>query len=272
MIRPRLKPPYLKSKRPPRRQIVTMVVGFECRDGIVIAADRQVTGANYTFPECKLASLYWKNGHGIFGYSGDRDIYHDFLKEIHARIKPDTVLSSEAVRANLRDTLKALALKREAFLTLFGFGLDNKPFQLLLSTTKMRVVDVRGCEVIGYADSPLARFLLGRLKGVPHFISVNQARIYAVYFISQVKKYDGKYVGDGIDVYSVDHSGDAGRRCVRILDAGQTGAWEKEVNLIHYWMDVLFSKATDKDSAVSLEQFMERLKSFRIWVGGEPLK
>lgn len=96
-------------------------------------------------------------------------------------------------------------------------------------------------------------------------MTVHQGLIYAVYFISQAKKYDGQYVGDGIDVYSIDHSGDGGQRCVRVLDAGRTGEFEQQINLVQYWMDALFSKLTNKDAPVVMDQFMERINQFRAW-------
>jgi hypothetical protein len=244
-----------------------MAVGFVCRDGVVIGADRQITGANYTFPECKLLSLSWKNGYGIFAYSGDYDTYQNFTKEIWARFTPEESFQRELIPDLIKQSLGALALqKKETLLILFGVMLDSDPFpRLYVSTTKLRVVEVHECDVIGYGDSPLARSLLGRFKDVPHRITVHQARIYAVDFISQAKKYDGQFVGDGIDVFSIDKSGPGGATCVRVLDAGQTGDWEQRIRLIHYWTDVLFSKLTDKDNPVSVEQFNERMNQFRDW-------
>lgn len=149
---------------------MTMAVGFVCRDGIVIGADRQVTGANYTFPECKLHSLKWKNGHAIFAYSGERDSCQEFLKEISERFTQDVFLQWENVRSLLKESLAALALKDdEAFLTLFGFMLDDRKPHLLMSTSRQRVIDVPECEVIGYADSPLARFPNRQIQGSATF-------------------------------------------------------------------------------------------------------
>lgn len=262
-------PDSRKGPRGERKQIMTMAVGFVCKDGIVIGADRQVTGANYTFPECKLKSLKWKNGHGIFGYSGNRDTYHDFLNEIWARFTPDAALTHDDVKRLIKETLKATELARkEQFFSLFGFWLDGERPDLFMSNAQ-RVVSVTECEVIGYADSPLARFFLGKFFDVLHFVTVHQARIYAVYFISEVKKYDGQYVGGGIDVYSIDMSGQNGERCVRVLDAGRTTEWEQQTNLIHYWWDVLFSQLTNKDNPVLLDQFNERMGQFRAWCAPE---
>ena len=249
---------------------MTMAVGFVCWDGIVIGADRQVTGHNYTFPECKLEPLVWKNGRAILAYSGEYDAYKNFLSELSLRFKRDAVFSDKEVRDALRESLSAVDLKKETLLFLFGYLLDGAYHRLIFSTTKQRIVDVDQCEVIGYADSPLTRFLLGRFKALPVSVSVDQARIYAVYFISQAKKYDGQYVGDGIDVYSLERGSEG--PSIRVLDAGQTGEWEQQVNLIQYWMDVLFNFVSDRDRDVSLEQFMERLEGFREWVGGTPLK
>lgn len=242
-----------------------MAVGFLCKDGIVIGADRQVTGQNYTFPECKLSTVNWKNGRGIMAYSGNHDTYRDLEPEIHARFNRSVTIGREEVKPLLKDALSAVLRKKEEFYTLFGFMVEGE-FQSLLQSIKTdRVVDVDECEVIGYGDSPLARFLLGTFKDVPHGVSVHQARIYAVYFISQAKKYDGQFVGGGIDVYSVDKSGQEGSLCTRILDAGQSGRYEEQTNLVRYWMDVLFSKLTDNESKVSMDQFMERIEQFRKW-------
>lgn len=248
---------------------MTMAVGFVCRDGVVIGADRQVTGTNYTFPECKLKTLKWENGHGIFAYSGSRDTYQALLPQIWARFKSDALLKYEDVQRLLKEALEASLHKKEQFFTLFGFVLEGERPQLLLTTPSLRVLNVTECEVIGYGDSPLARSLLGRFQDVPHFVSVHQARVYAVHFISEAKRYDGQYVGDGIDVYSVDHSGEQGTRCVRVLDAGQTGAWENEIRVMTYWMDVLFSDLTDKERELSLDQFMDKLRKFREWTTGD---
>ncbi len=251
---------------------MTMAVGFLCRDGVVIGADRQVTGQNYTFPECKLSTVKWKNGHGIMAYSGNHDTYRDLEPEMHARFTPATTITRSGVKPLLKDALAAVLKKKEEFYTLFGFMVDNE-FQCLLQSIKTdRIVEVDEVEVIGYGDSPLARFLLGTFKDVPHGVSVHQARIYAVYFISQAKKYDGQFVGGPIDVYSVDTSGQSGERCVRVLDAGRTPQWEEQTNLIRYWMDVLFSKLTDKDNPVSVEQFNERMNQFRDWCNPEDPK
>lgn len=251
---------------------MTMAVGFLCRDGVVIGADRQVTNqaSGYTFPECKIVSFKWGNGHGILAYAGSRDTFMILSREIGLRISDDPILHDSETRQLLIDSVKASAGKKEQFCTLFGYWLDaeNSP-RLVMSVPGLRLVDVPECEVIGYGDSPLSRFLLGRFRDVPHLVTVPQARIYAVAFIAEAKKYDGEFVGGPIDVYSIDMSGQNGERSVRVLDAGQTGNWEEQIGLMAYKTDVAFSYLTDKTVPIeeAIKLYTEAVKRFRSWMG-----
>jgi hypothetical protein len=249
---------------------MTMAVGFLCKDGVVIGSDRQVTSQQFTFPECKLHATRWLNGHGIVGFAGSHDSARAFLKEFYSRFWGNRIIHKNEVHALLVKCLKGASIgKTSEFQTLFGFWLDGEYQGLVTSVGNSRVLDVDECEVIGLGDSSLTRFLIGTFKDVPQSASVHQARIYAAYFISQAKKYDGKYVGGPIDVYSIDMSGQSGERCVRVLDGGRTPEWEQQTNLMRYWMDVLFSKITDNDHPVTMDQFNERLQQFREWCAPE---
>jgi hypothetical protein len=254
---------------------MTMAVGFVCHEGVVIGADRQITGSSYTFPERKVFTWAWGNGYGIYAYSGTRDINVQFGSEVGSVFDANVDIEREDVPRLWKKCIDSLSLKRnEAFLTLFGFILkDSKRPTLLISNMERRVVPTGQAEVIGYGDSPLARSLLGRLKNVGgQLLTVQQARVYAVDFISQAKKYDGQYVGDGIDVFSLDHSGDGGSLCGRVLDAGQTGDWEQNIDSAHYWCDVFFRELINSQSEmINLNLFMERMQQFRHWTGGAPI-
>ena len=249
---------------------MTMAVGFVCRDGLVIGADRQVTGTNYTFPERKLRSAKWQNGHAISAYSGNHDTFLDFFSELGVSLPDDATLTHKDIARLLKECASKVLAKKEQFFTLFGYWLDGERPQLLM-TTPSRVLNITQCEVIGYADSPLARSLLGRFKAVPGLVSVNQARFYAVRFISEAKQYDGQYVGDGIDVFSIDQSGDNEERCVRVLDAGQTVLWEEQLRVITYWMDILFRQLTETEYDFSINEFSNKLPEFRKWVESKAL-
>jgi len=244
-----------------------MAVGFVCRDGVVIGADRQVTGQNYTFPECKLISFRWANGHGILAYSGNRDTFINFSSELGSRLPDTAEMRGQSMKTLLKDCIEATLQKKEQFLTLMGFWIDGESPCMVMSTPQKRIVEVADCEVIGIADSPLSRSLLGRIRDTAVIrISVHQARIYAVDFVSQAKKYDGQFVGDGIDVYAVTRGNRIpGALDTLVVDAAQTPAWEEQIRIMHHWQDVLFYRLTEKQVPVSMDQFMERLRDFRAW-------
>lgn len=269
--------PKIKA-RPQRSQTVTMAVGFLCRDGIVIAADTQVTGANYTFPECKLINFEWGNGSGILGYSGDRDAFIAFASELGTRLRDDVRLTDQDVNNLLKECIQASVDKKEVLLTIAGYWLDGHRFpSLVVSNTAHKVVDVVDCEVIGYADSPLARSLLGRFRALPR-VSVHQARIYAVHFISQAKKYDGQYVGGNINIYSIeDHDCSPFRPSVSggtaITREGKythmitadTGEWEKRIEMVNESLDLFFHQLIDTGHEPSFTHLSGTAKSFRSW-------
>jgi hypothetical protein len=267
---------------------MTMAVGFCCKDGVVIAADRQVTGTNFTFPECKLLSFLWRNGTAIAAYSGDRDTSKVFAREMSERLDGYPSLTDAQIRNLLKESIEASASKKETFLVLFGYWLDDEFPCLVMSTNKRKIVDVRDCEVIGYADSPLARYFLGRFRQTPHYATVHQARLYAINFISQAKKYDGQYIGDSIDVFSIDCRVNAAvkpepigtltnlmtkpKKYLRALDSAQTEEWGKEIDAMSLAMDTLFGQVTNDEKDVSLDDFIEKLRAFREWSGGDSIE
>ncbi len=266
--RPRPDVSTLPKRLSVRRKAVTMAIGFLCRDGVVIGADRQITGNHYTFPECKIITFRWANGEGILAYSGNRDTFIAFAAELATRVTNDLHMQIQDVKQLLKDCLEATLQKKEIFMTIFGFWIDNQPWMIMSNSTR-RVIDVPGCEVIGYGDSALARSLLGRMRSSVHIqVSVQQARIYAVDFISQAKKYDGEFVGGGTDVYSITYD-EQGQRTTYVMDPAGTSTWEQEIELMHYWQDALFGNLTDADRPLYLDQFMERLRRFRAWCAPE---
>jgi hypothetical protein len=195
----------------------------------------------------------------------------------------DYELTDQAVKELLKDCLKASIEKKETFLTIMGHWIEGRQPSLIMSNSTQRIVDVPDCEVIGYGDSPLARSLLGRFRGLPHPVSVHQARIYAVDFISQAKKYDGQYVGDDTDVYLIDNKTEpsqmcppalsttycSGSRCIRIIDGGETRRWESQITQMRLQLDLWFNSLIDDEGGASLNYFDGISKLFRLWATGK---
>lgn len=263
-----------------------MAVGFRCFDGVVIAADTQVTGANYTFPECKLINVEWTNGSAILAYSGNRDTFITFARELGSRLSHDANLTDQQIRSTLKDCLKASVEKKKPLLTITGYWIDgaNSP-SLIMTTTTQQIVEVAGCEIIGYGDSPLARFLLGRFRALPGLISVQQARLYAVDFISQAKQYDGEYVGGNINLYSIEN-----HDCSQVWPSStvslirrrdnmytrmittDTYEWERALGHINSVFDRFFLALITPDGQPSLNYLVESAKRFRLWATGKTMQ
>jgi hypothetical protein len=112
--------PNNRGRLPRRREAVTMAVGFICKDGLVIAADRQITGANYTFQECKLHTINWMNGRGLWTYAGSCDTAKLYWQELESRLNLKTKVTRAELQGTLKEVLSASVKKKENFNTLLG--------------------------------------------------------------------------------------------------------------------------------------------------------
>lgn len=178
---------------------MTIAVGFACQDGIVIAADRQVTGTGYTYQDCKLRAHRWKNGMAIWGFSGDVDTQKLIWQDIEKTFSRDAVIGKEEIQATLSQIVASHMRKKEEFYLIFGTFVDGK--RALFIASKARVTFGDRCEVIGWGDSPLSRYLRGLFIRYGQMPTIRTAAVKAIDFIRQAKNYDGQYVGGDTDVY-----------------------------------------------------------------------
>jgi len=251
--RRRLSP--LQKRLPGGRTAVTICVGVRCKDGLLIAADRQMTSPSYTFHECKLHSLKWKNGRAVWGFTAkNADILNIFWPKLEERFATDAVITRGEIADALKEVLSATLSKKEHFATLFGAWTDGEN-SILLHSEGTIVMETGPWEIIGYGDSPLSRYLRGMFLKCPNR-TVFQASMMAIYLVRQAKTYDGQYVGGGTDVYMIDEN-----HCTRVIDVAQTDILEKEMQRIEVITMALF--ATLSDSASSSDWIERRYKEFR---------
>src|SRR6202521_464934 len=167
---------------------MTMAVGFVCEDGAVIAADRQLTGQNFTYPECKLTGLKWVKGRAIWGYAGTADTAKRLQSELG---KEDcfgqfaTICEWSDVQERLQLALSRCLEHQEEFLTLFAAWVEEAKIPFLFLSHGPQAIGVQKCEVIGTADSPLTRYLRGLFLSFPSYPTVQQAINAAIYFVLQ---------------------------------------------------------------------------------------
>ena len=232
---------------------MTLVAGFLCHDGIVLAADRQMTSTTYTFPDVKLNSLRWVKGRAIWGYSGNLDTANRLEREFQSEFGQFSQVSRHDLSSFIEKALKKALKRREHFYTLFGAAIEGEQPCLFVSDGK-RVAPVSRCEIIG-SDSSSIRYLRGLfLRSLS--TSVNRATVFAIYLLSQAKKYDGQWIGGGTDICLIDSTG-----YVKVMDAPQTQTWEGELDIVQSWTVNLFSFLSDPD--ISPEWIDRRFKEFR---------
>jgi len=239
---------------------VTMAVGFLCIKGVVIAADRQMTGSSYTFQECKLGSFKWLNGRAIWGYSGNYDTAKVVGQQLESRFGLNATIQPSDIQENLKQALLSSIPKKESFQNLFGVVAEGQ-IKLFVCSGSM-VTDAGRCEIIGWGDSALGRYLRGLfLKGLM-LPTTMQAAVAGIYLILQGKNYDGQYVGGGPDVLTLSLDGTMG-----VIDRAKSGEWEKELETIEGWTVQTFNfltepRITPEWISRRFEEFNSKAESF----------
>jgi len=242
---------------------MTMAVGFVCEDGVVIAADRQLTSPNFTYPECKLGGHKWVKGRSIWAYSGNADTAKRLAEELW---KDDCfgqfskVSEWSDISERLQLALKKCLAKKEGFQTLFAAWTEGAKLPYLFLTNGINVIGVQKCDVIGTADSPLTRFLRGVFLSFPSYPTIQQAINWAIYFILQTKIYDGQFVGGGTDVWSIDSN-----RQTHVMDPAWTGPWEKELQMMEFKTIALFGLLTHRN--IPAERIPVEFQAFNGFAG-----
>jgi hypothetical protein len=255
---------------------MTMVIGFLCPDGVVIGADRRIsvtTDTGTTFGESKIESYRWSNGSSIVGYSGDRDTWIRLRKELSGRLGSSMVLYDDDLRHAIAGALDHSLADGEAFCTFVGYWVDGER-PCLIKTDGKKISDVSSCEVIGWGNSSLSRYLMSTYE-VLHHVSVPQVMVYAVNFISQATLYDGQYIGNGIDIYSlriIKGLGPTpeGRVGVMMLPSYAVAEYQANIDAMNHQLNILFGHLTDASRPLKLDDFIGAIQKFRLWTSGSP--
>ena len=265
MIETHSKPPYPrpKSKRLVRAQAMTVSVGFRCTDGLVLAADRQMTIPNsHTFQECKIRNVSWKNGEAVWGYAANSaDTSKSLSLELERHFTPDIEIKRTDIPEVFKAILSRCLSKKEIFLTLFLSRTEGEGSSLIRSYGSHITYGER-CEVIGWGDSALSRFFRGLCLRARPF-TVRQAMVAAIYIIKQEKLYNGQSIGGDTDVFFLEDSCPLSRLLttpqVRELEGQLESA---EANIIWRLTDITDGNMPPEEVASRFDTFNSRLESF----------
>lgn len=204
--RPYLSP--LRKRLPGERRAVTIGIGFSCSDGIVLCADRQMTGAGgFKFEQSKISGGGRDHWMILFTYAGDPDAAKVMLRKTCRQITAEMrkaksdfkTIQAEKARAALE---KIFADKHTKGLqTLIGIRFDTSECYLF-KTNERKVVE-GFTEYIGGGDSSALRYLCDFLfTGQVRDFTVDEASVIGSYIVSVANRYiDG--CSGGPDVTSI---------------------------------------------------------------------
>lgn len=199
MIRPFPKPhfpPHRKPERTSERKAVTVALGFNCGDGIVMCSDQQITSKGWhKYYESKMYAI---SGFGdqapytvMLTYAGDPHLAKTIYEKLAA--SQAGFDSTESLKSLLEGLLSEIP-RDDAEGTHFLCGFCRKPGILGLLRTSGYSVHEVGADRIGMGDSSLLSFLFSLMVIQP--IDVWHAVFMGHYIIEQAKKFVDGCGGD----------------------------------------------------------------------------
>jgi 20S proteasome alpha/beta subunit len=186
---------------------MTIGVGFQCNDGVVLGADKQLTCSGYhKYSTNKIYSSNSDSCRFVMSFSGLSDTadvaFRRVRKALHAMKVPPGVLPIETIIETLEQVYSRMTFDEELFQTLIGVW---TPFfmPMLFKTSNKKVAEGYS-EFIGTGDSSVIHYLDSLLPRDAY--STNEATVLASYFVSIANRYiDG--CGGGPDICVMDLNG-----------------------------------------------------------------
>ncbi len=165
---------------------MTIGVGFLCSDGIVLCADRQITGQGYKFQQAKIFSIQRQDYTFVFTYAGDPDAARMMFEKTRDAMRHVTIDRESAKDAIKRTLEKIFANKATKGLQTL-IGMRTKEEHFLIKTKEKKVVEGVAAEYIGAGDSSALRYLCDFL--LDQQMSVSEALVLGSYIVSVAGRY-----------------------------------------------------------------------------------
>src|SRR5271157_3166927 len=243
MLRPEprlhIKPERLSG----RRKAVTIGVGFLCTDGVVICADRQLTGdAGYKFDESKLFHSIWTHRRLVFSYAGDPDAAQIMFRETNDNLDAEMAKIKSGSHSHKAHTaLQRLFNNNHAkgLQTLIGLRFEHSPCSLFKTSDKKVVEGLREC--IGAGDGSAIRYVCDfLLRGN---LTVHEAEIIGSYIVSVANRFVDRCSG-GPDVVAIHSHGGISESTVGVFPMQQEVFLRCEEQMGKAFRELLFSGGT----------------------------
>ena len=165
---------------------MTIGVGFLCPDGVVLCADRQMTGQGYKFQESKIFSIQRRDYSFIFSYAGDPDAARMMFERTRDTMRRVTVGDNESMKDAIKRTLEKTFTDKQTKGLHTLIGIRTKEEHFLLKTKGNRVVE-GFTEYIGFGDSSALRYLCDFL--LEQQLPACKALVLGSYIVSVAGRY-----------------------------------------------------------------------------------
>ncbi|HUY14501.1 MAG TPA: hypothetical protein VMX16_12895 [Terriglobia bacterium] len=189
---------------------MTAVIGMVCSDGIVIAADQQISvPGQFKYHECKI-EVQDRSPDWIvtFAYAGSPSLMKEAKGKILEKLRKDVPdVTPEAVHAVAESVLEGMGRQYvELDLQLLIATVTVSSLELLRFDGQSRALYAAdGFNCLGVGDSSLIRFLSDALYSKT--MSIYDAANLAVYLIDKAKKYID-HCGGETDLITIKRSGE----------------------------------------------------------------
>jgi hypothetical protein len=226
---------------------MTAALGFRCADGVVLAADSEITGSSSKWSERKIIGFPRLKTHPYFAYSAnDVGFAKNIIDRLAAQIKHAEESKSDIVVA-LRADLKKI---HKEYSRLFPQKDDRPSAEMLLTIRNPHQVllyVIRGVELNRVTDADYIGIgePIVRTAASPFFqgtFTINAAAQLAVYALMHAKEF-GQFVGQRSDV-------------LHMRDNSITG---------DYWYDENRVKQLEEDFKVFQEALRPLLIAHHFW-------
>ncbi len=169
---------------------MTIGVGFRCSNGLVVCADREITGGGgFKYEESKITTLEMENLSIVYTYAGDPDaskMMFDKAKEALWRELNGSEfddlegMSQQILERVFRDR------QTKGLSTIWEILAFSQHF--LIKTKETKVVKGFPAEQIGFGDSSVLRYVCDFLLPSGH-LNASEARILGGYIVSVASRY-----------------------------------------------------------------------------------
>jgi len=172
---------------------MTVGIGFQCPDGVVLCADRQITkGGDLVYEQQKIFEGHWENLQCACSYAHHPDIaknvFEDIFKSlvyVFQRCHRERIALSDALQETLEEVMKKRKDKQTEML--IAFRSETMGMPPILFCVRGLIVVQRKREYIGTGDSSVNRFIADLLSGTE--LHLQQAKIAAIYMVSLANRY-----------------------------------------------------------------------------------